>query len=90
MKPIRLKQDGWGFTVGIAAAVATVVLVCATGAISVLNQELSLFTTAIAAAKSNDSVAFEKAFAAASGQNQSNQAATTYEATAIGAPACGA
>jgi hypothetical protein len=58
--------------------------------ISVLKTELALNDAVVSAAKSNNSAAFQKAAAAANYENQSEQAAVSFEARVIGAPACAA
>ena len=56
--------------------------------ISVLKSQLALNNAVVSAAKNKNTAAFQKAANAANYQNQSEQAATTYEASVIGAPAC--
>ena len=56
--------------------------------ISVLKSQLALNNAVVSAAKNKNTAAFQKAANAANYQSQSEQAATTYEASVIGAPAC--
>jgi hypothetical protein len=56
--------------------------------VSVVKQQLGLLKPVVAAARSNNVAAFQKAAAAAGYETQSEQAALGFEARVIGAPAC--